>query len=108
MGRDNHSNRDGKFASQHNELDGISRGFSKYIRQPLILWGVRWIIGFAIIGVIVFFQTQWSWLWSVGGSVVVASLALLLSTQFIMNSKIKETDATIRRLKAELEKVSQE
>jgi len=106
--RDNQSNGEDEFESPRDELDGISGDFSKFTRQRLIIWGIRWIIGFAIIWAIVSFQPQWSWLWWVGGAVALASLALLLSGQWLVNRQIKKTDATIRRASAEIEKGSRE
>lgn len=106
--RDNQSNGEGEFESSRDELDLIGGDFSKFTRQRLIMWGIRWIIGFAIIWAVVSFQPNWSWLWWVGGAVALVSLALLLSGQWLVTRKIKKADATIKRLSAEVEKSSQE
>jgi hypothetical protein len=39
---------------------------ANFFRRRLVLWAVRWVIGFAIIAVVVHFQPDWFWLWWVG------------------------------------------
>ena len=50
-------------------LNTVAVNFTQSVSRRLILWAVRWIIGFGVIALVVYFQPAWSWLWRVGGCI---------------------------------------
>ena len=85
-------------------LNTLAADFTQSISRRLILWAVRWIIGFGIIALAAYFQPEWSWLWWVGGSIAALSLAITLTMHFVMQRKFAE----VRRKMEEAERLAAE
>ena len=70
------------------ELHAISANVTQAVRRRLILWAIRWLIGFGAIAILTHFWSASSWLWWVGGAVAALSLGATLIMHFIMQRKI--------------------
>ena len=77
------------------ELESIRASFAGSARRSLVLWAARWTLGFAAIGVAVYFRPQWSWLWWAGAAVAALSLVLTLLVRWLT---LRRIDATRRRI----------
>lgn len=90
------------------EIDGLRSQTRSFVKQRLILWTVRWAIGFGLIWLSVSIWPQLSWLWWVGVSVALASLAILLGSKWLIARRFDQTTDRIRQAEAEIIELEQE
>lgn len=91
-----------EFSFDRSELDALRAGTTTFMRQRLVMWALRWIIGFALIAVIVWYHPDYSWLWWVGAIVALLSLAILLIGQRVLARKFDQTDHRIDKAESEI------
>ena len=58
------------------------------LRRRLLLWVVRWAIGFGIIAAIVRYRPDALWLWWAGAAVAGASFLLTVVMHFVLQRRI--------------------
>jgi hypothetical protein len=83
-------------AADRSQLDELRASFAGSAKRSVILWAVRWTLGFAAIGVAVYFRPQWAWLWWAGAGVAALSLVVMLSMRFFT---LRRIDAAQRRIR---------
>ena len=86
-----------EFADLQHEMNAEAASWNVFVRTRLIMWFIRWVIGFVIIGVICYFRPDWSWLWWTGIAVALLSLAFQLTMNAIMQRKLRQTRKTLAR-----------
>lgn len=87
------------------DLDTASTSLAQTVTRRLVLWVIRWVIGFTVIAVAVSFWPALSWLWWGGGAFAALSLAVTLAIHFLMQRKIlavQEKTDDMERLWAEI------
>jgi hypothetical protein len=90
---------DGELGSLTDDLDQIRSDTTSFLRQRLLMWAVRWCIGFASIWVVVSFWPNLGWLWWVGAAVASASLAFLLLSRWLISRRLDRTSSLIGQTK---------
>ena len=103
-----HSDDDEDFTFDRSELDAIRAETDAFMRQRYIFWIIRWVIGFALIALIVWFYPDWSWLWWVGAGVALFSLAVLIFGQRALRHKMEQTERTVNEAEAEIRALKDE
>ena len=86
------------------DLEDLREALTSSVRHRLILWAIRWILGFAAIALVVYFWPTLTWLFWVGAAVAVTSLVVMLSIQVIA---LRRIDAGKHRIQ-EYEKLARE
>lgn len=71
------------------EADALAASFDRDVKRALILWVVRWIIGFLLIWFITAVSGGLSWLWWVG---IVAAIASLVATMALKRRMSRKLD----------------
>lgn len=61
------------------DLEQLRETLASFGKRRLFLWCVRWILGFAAIGLIVYFWPALTWLFWVGAAIATTSLAATLA-----------------------------
>jgi uncharacterized membrane protein len=61
------------------DLNEMREVLTASIKRRLLMWVVRWTLGFAAIAVTVYFRPGLSWLFLAGAGVAAASLIVMLS-----------------------------
>lgn len=80
------------------ELQSLRSDWSAFSRRRLVLWGVRWTIGFAIIGVVVYSNPEWSWLWWFGLGFALLTPITASIGQRIVSRKLREAEKSLAAL----------
>ena len=71
---------DAEFKSgDRSELDEMREALAGSVKRRLVLWAVRWALGFSAIAVAVYFYPRLTWLFWAGAGVAIAFLAVTLS-----------------------------
>ncbi len=70
------------------ELASMSAGLTQSLQRRLVMWAVRWLIGFGIVAAVVHFWPSVSWLWWAAAAFAALSLITLLVVQFIVQRRI--------------------
>ncbi|MYM64887.1 hypothetical protein [Pseudomaricurvus sp. HS19] len=84
------------------ELSDIKEEHKGFLRRRIILWVVRWIIGFAIVAVVVRHYPNLFWLWYVAGAIfLVTPITALLAQRFVAG-KLGELEKNIENLNQQL------
>jgi len=77
------------------ESDEIGSEFASFFKRRIVMWAVRWTIGFALTGVLVSFRPEYEWLWWITGGLALVSLLLLLLGQWLVQRKLAQTTTKI-------------
>jgi hypothetical protein len=93
---------DGELGSLADDLDQIRSDTTSFVKQRLVMWAVRWCIGFAIIWVVVSFWPNLDWLWWAGATVALASLAFLLLSRWFISRRLDRTSSLIGQAKRKI------
>jgi hypothetical protein len=75
-------------SAERSELDELREALAGSVRRRLILWAVRWLLGFAAIAVVVHFYPALSWLFWAGAAVAALSLVVTLSIHAFANRRL--------------------
>ena len=86
------------------ELEALRGETSHFLAKRLVLWAIRWLIGFAIIAAVDYFYDGVGWLWWAGGGLAATTLILMLAVHVIMARKF----AQARDKLDEMNRVSEE
>lgn len=76
--------------------------------RALVLWAVRWTIGFAIIWAITAWTGAYSWLWTAGFIVAVLSLVVILAMRILFQNRLRSTHAKTDELNKTLDEFDAE
>jgi len=90
----------------HLELQATAAALSRSLQRRLMLWAVRWLLGFAIIAALVHFNPGLSWLWWVSIGIAGLSLTATLVMHLLMQRRIAKAQGRIadfERMAAEAE-----
>jgi divalent metal cation (Fe/Co/Zn/Cd) transporter len=79
-------------------ISAVSADLAQSVHRRLCLWGVRWVIGFCVIALIVYWVPRLSWLWWAGGVVAALSLVTTLVMHFILRRKIAAVQSSIAEM----------
>ena len=71
------------------EADALSASFDRDVKRALILWIVRWVIGFLLIWFITAVSGGLGWLWWVG---IVAAIGSLVATMALKRRMSRKLD----------------
>jgi hypothetical protein len=71
------------------ELSELAGSLAGSIRRRLILWVVRWVLGFTAIAVAVQWRQSLSWLWWVGAIVAFISLVMLITLHAVSRRRVE-------------------
>jgi hypothetical protein len=103
MSLNNHRpDEDGELGSLTDDLDQIRSDTTSFLKQRLVMWAVRWCIGFTIIWVVVSSWPNLDWLWWVGATVALASLAFLLLSRWLIFRRLDRTSSFIGQAKRKI------
>lgn len=80
------------------ELGQVQKGASNMVARALILWAVRWTIGFGLIWAITSWTGRFDWLWVAGLIVAGLSLATTLYWQVALARQASRTKAKLQEL----------
>lgn len=108
MSRNGHDSSHDDIAGPADEIEFAEKEMSQLIAGALAMWFVRWVIGFALIGLVTWFRPDWSWLWWAGVAVASASLVFTLGMQFVLQRKMAQARETEAKLHAALANVDDE
>lgn len=81
--QNNHTNSGEQIA----ELEALTAGFVPSLKRGLIMWAIRWAIGFGLIALAVKVWPSITWLWWVGAAVAGLSLLSMLVMQLVLQRK---------------------
>lgn len=65
------------------------------VRRQLIFWVVRWIIGFALIGVVFYLTPGSGWLWWVAAALAALTLAYILGVAVLTRRRHERKQARV-------------
>jgi hypothetical protein len=82
-------------SADRSELDEMREALAGSVRRRLILWAVRWVLGFAAIAIVVHFYPTLTWLFWAGAAVAALSLVVTLSIHAFAKKRL---DVGERRL----------
>ena len=71
------------------ELNELAASFDGSIRRRLILWVVRWTLGFVAIAVAVQWRPRLAWLWWAGAIVAFISLLTLILVHVVARRRVE-------------------
>ncbi|MEL7543003.1 MAG: hypothetical protein AAGJ70_04440 [Pseudomonadota bacterium] len=83
--------------SPREELDALHADTLAYMRGRVIAWLVRWAIGFAALGVLVWFRPDLAWLWRWAVAIAAVSLIVLLMSRAALQRRMRDADAAIAK-----------
>lgn len=72
------------------EADKLAERFDQDVRRALILWLIRWIVGFLLIWFVTAVSGGLGWLWWVG---IIAAVASLIATLAIKRTMSRRFDS---------------
>ena len=59
------------------------------VKRHLVLWVIRWTIGFSIVAAIYYFNPDWTWLWWWAIGLALALPVISLAATALLNRKIR-------------------
>ena len=74
------------------ELPAMQRSFAGLIKRSLILWAIRWTLGFLIIWAVTAWSGRFEWLWTAGLIVAAISLVTTLGAHFFMQRRFASVE----------------
>ncbi len=80
------------------DLDVVKRNFSRNIQETFLKWAIRWMIGFGLIWAVTAATGRFSWLWSLGIIVALASLAFNVGANFLLRQRLRQARDTRDKL----------
>lgn len=75
-------------SADHAHLNGLRETIGVSVKRRLLLWAVRWTLGFAAIGLITRLRPGLAWLWWAGGLLALISLAITLGLYWLARGRI--------------------
>ena len=91
---------DRDFSENGEELRSLRRGWSAFSYRRLVLWLIRWTIGFALIALVAALYPEVSWLWWVGIGFAMLTPVMAMASQWFPSRKLRQVGSAL----AELEK----
>lgn len=70
----------------------IGLDYERMIARRLLLWVIRWIIGFALIWAVTAWTGRFGWLWLAGFIVAILSLMVTLGAQAFVSRRLGKAD----------------
>ncbi len=90
--------------NETSELSAMAAGLTQSLQRRLVMWAVRWLIGFGIVAAVVHFWPSAAWLWWAAAAVAVLSLVTLLLMHFVVQRRLQLAQTRI----AEAEQIAQQ
>lgn len=94
-----------EFRADLEQLKNYEEGHTRETRKRLLLWAIRWAIGFGLIAIAVYFNPDWSWLWWVGAAVAALSLALIVVSSLFLKRKLARTTQKMSELEERIQDI---
>ena len=91
---------DNRPGRRRDELEVLQQDMTAFFKRGIVLWAVRWTIGFAIIGVVVSFNPQWRWLWWVGIGFAALTPFMTLVSREILRRQVRRTEKALADLES--------
>lgn len=82
------------------ELNLLRQDANRFVGRRIVMWAVRWVIGFAVIGAVTYFNEGFDWLWWAGLGLAGTSLVLMLVMHWLMARKLAGVQGDLDRLDA--------
>lgn len=89
---------DRDFSENREELQSLRRGWSAFAGRRLVLWLIRWTIGFTLIGLVAALCPEMSWLWWVGIGFAILTPFTAMACQWLVSRKIREAETALADL----------
>lgn len=86
------------------ELEALTTEFFPSLKRAIVLWLLRWIIGFGVIAFVVTLWPSFAWLWWAGAAVAGLSLFSML----FMRAVLRRKTATVHQRLGELDRMVEE
>ncbi len=99
---------DEPFEFSTDDIDSVQSQTTAFLKQRLILWVVRWTVGFALIWWAVSQWPQLDWLWWFGGIVAAASLTLIVLSGWLLQRRISKGTERIHDLQHKIQELERE
>lgn len=77
--------------SARGDMDALEHRFADVVRGRIVMWAIRWTIGFGIVWAVTSWTGQYYWLWIAGAVVAVISLAINVGFLWFMNQQFSQT-----------------
>lgn len=77
------------------KLQAVQGHWSAFSARRLALWAIRWATGIAIMGTVVFFNPEWSWLYQAGASLAALTLVTAMVSQWIIRAKVRGAEKAL-------------
>lgn len=87
-----------EIARDREEVHDLQRNMSVFGKRQMIRWAVRWVIGFSLIGLVVYFQPRWSWLWWVGMGFATLTPIVTLTSQWLVGRQVRRVEKALAEL----------
>jgi len=91
-----------EFSFSREPLDFARQDLDTSLKKRLIMWAIRWIIGFVIIWLITAYYPQASWLWLVGIVTASAFLVFVLAGSWMLKRRFEMAETRISRAEQEI------
>lgn len=82
------------------ELNQLRQETKRFVGKRIVMWAVRWAIGFAVIGAVTYFYEGLDWLWWAGLGLAGTSLVLMFTMHWVMSRKLAGVQGDLDRLDA--------
>ena len=98
----------GNFSDNREEFQSLRRGWSAFTYRRLVLWLIRWTIGFALIGLFAALYPELSWLWWVGIGVAMLAPVTALASQWLVSQKLRQAESALAELEEAMDELEQD
>ena len=95
-------------AEVQDALESMGDKFLAQTNRALVMWAIRWSIGFAIIWAVTSWTGQFDWLWTAGIVVAVATLVFTLAMRWVIAHKINNVRERKQQLDDMLAELNEE
>lgn len=85
------------------ELERLDASTATFGTRRMVLWAIRWAMGFAVIAVVVHFHPDWSWLWWAGAGLAAPMPIMLLAGHWIIGRRSRQARAALLELDSALD-----
>ena len=90
------------------EADALSASFDRDVKRALILWIVRWVIGFLLIWFITGVSGGLGWLWWVGIGFAMLIPVTAMASQWFVSRKLRQAESALAELEEAIGELEQD
>ncbi len=98
----------GNFSENREELRSLRRGWSGFSCRRVVLWLIRWTIGFAFIGLFAALFPGMSWLWWVGIGFAMLTPVTAMASQWLVSRKLRQVESALAELQEAMGELEQD